>query len=91
MTHNVKWIDRGVWPTQKPDRKYPNGIDVDMSHGQNISCVVMLPYPAPRCGYYRVTCETCNLSVVLTVAGRRDDPRSVRLPCGGFGDKSRLQ
>lgn len=86
----IHWIDRHVEPKGRPDPKYPNGIDLDMAGGQRLSCLVALPYPAPRCGYWRVMCNTCHFAVVVTTAGRADDPRTVRLPCGGV-EKSRLQ
>jgi hypothetical protein len=48
-------------------------------------CFVKLPYPAVRVGMWRVACETCGVSVVVTAAGRPDDPRSVRIPCQKLG------
>jgi hypothetical protein len=46
------------------------------------SCFTFLrPYPTPRCGKFMVKCDVCGEMVIVTTAGRRDDPRSVRLPC----------
>lgn len=81
MTIDVKWIDRGREPTQPPNPKYPDGIDVDMSKGAGKTCQAALPYPAKRCGYWSVLCEKCGYTAIITTAGRRDDPKSVRLPC----------
>lgn len=90
MSHHIKWIDRGTEPKERADPKFPDGVDLDMSAGQRMTCIVRLPYPAPRCGFWRVQCQDCHFAVVVTTAGRKDDPRTVRLPCGGV-DKSRLQ
>jgi hypothetical protein len=40
-----------------------------------------LPYPAPRCGKYLINCETCGQTIMVTTAGRRDDPRTVKIAC----------
>jgi hypothetical protein len=80
MSHKVKWIDRGLEPKNKPDPAYPDGIDLDCSDGAD-SCLVKLPYPARRIGYYLILCERCGLSGMVTTAGRPDDPRSVKMKC----------
>jgi hypothetical protein len=77
----IEWVDRGVEPREKPDPNFPDGIDLNMAMGRSPSCKVTLPYPAPRCGYYYVECKTCGENVLLSTAGRRDDPRSVTLAC----------
>src|SRR5262245_7441784 len=79
----VEWIDAGREPTAKPDPRYPKGVDLDMSKGRGItgSCRTELPYPAPRCGQYVITCSICGLSAMVTTAGRADDPRSVKVAC----------
>lgn len=64
-----------------PNPLYPEGIAVDVSRGAKLTCLVPLPYPAPECGMYLVRCLICDNSVALTVAGRPDDPVSIRLPC----------
>lgn len=78
---DVKWIDRGREPTEKPNPDFPNGINVDLTSGEQKACLTTLPYPAKRCGYYFVHCKTCDYSAVITTAGRPDDPRTVKLPC----------
>jgi hypothetical protein len=78
---NIKWIDRGVEPRQQPDPRYPLGIDLDLSNGAAQACTATLPYPAPRIGYYVVECKRCGCNVLVTTAGRVDDPRSVKLAC----------
>lgn len=77
---NVKWIDSGFWPEITPTTNL-QGIDVDISRGASKTCETKLPYPAQRCGFYEVTCETCGLRVAVTTAGRADDPRSVKVAC----------
>jgi hypothetical protein len=81
MTISVKWIDRFREPKQPPNPKYPNGIDVDLAKAANKTCKAELPYPARRCGYFFVHCETCGYTALITTAGRPDDPKTVRLPC----------
>ena len=68
--------------TGAPNPKYPSGVDLDLSGG-NPGCCFNTPYPAPRCGAIHVKCETCGATVTYTVAGRVDDPRSVKLACCG--------
>lgn len=80
MDKTIEWIDGHREPSERPDPKYPQGIDVDISTGGKPSCQVPLPYPAKRCGHYVVACE-CGMRVVVTTAGRSDDPRSVRISC----------
>jgi hypothetical protein len=77
----VEWIDSGREPKCAPNPRYPEGIDVDFSDRAEKTCKVELPYPAKRCGFYRVVCQACGLEIVVTTAGRPDDPRSVMMPC----------
>jgi hypothetical protein len=81
MTFNVQWIDRGFEPRQKPDPKYPTGIDLDLSKGAAATCRAELPYPAKRVGFFQIRCDRCDQSAIVTTAGRPDDPRSVTLAC----------
>jgi hypothetical protein len=76
----VEFLDSGREPQVNFDRRWPWGKDIDSTQGQP-SCMVMLPWPAPRCGVYVIECETCGYRLAATVAGRVDDPRSVKLPC----------
>jgi hypothetical protein len=77
----AKWIDSGREPKCAPDPAFPDGKDVDASNGERLTCSIDLQHPTPRCGYYVVECDTCDFVVVVTTAGRPDDPRSVMLPC----------
>ena len=79
--HTVNWIDGGREARHPSNPAYPTGIDLDLSDGALASCMVRLPWPARRCGYYVITCPTCHLRVAITTAGRPDDPRSAMLPC----------
>lgn len=78
---DVEWFDSGRWPQVAPNPHFPDGVDVDLSHGLSATCETALPYPAKRCGFYRVTCTRCGRSAAITTAGRPDDPRSVKMPC----------
>ena len=80
MTFKFTFLDSGREPQCAPDPRYPNGIDLDMSNGAK-GCCYYTPYPAPRCGVMTAECETCGAKVGFTVAGRVDDPRSVKLAC----------
>ena len=78
----IEWYDAHREPQCEPNPNFPNGIDIDYVRSVDAkTCKVLLPYPAKRCGYYRVYCRTCGYSVLVTTAGRIDDPRSVVLPC----------
>jgi hypothetical protein len=78
----VEFIPSGRGKAQcPPDPDFPNGIAIHAPVGVPVSCKVELPYPAPECGMWKVTCTTCNFSILVTAAGRPDDPISVRLPC----------
>lgn len=78
--HYVEFLDSGRSPRCQPNPVYPEGCHVDLSGGSK-SCVVALPYPAPRCGAMVVRCRTCGASAAATVAGRQDDPRSMAIAC----------
>lgn len=77
----IEWVDSGREPQQRSDPRYPQGVNLDISAGRMPCCAVKLPYPAQRCGYFVVTCDFCGQRVMITTAGRKDDPRSVRLAC----------
>lgn len=82
MSFKVKWIDGKREPQCAPNPNHPSGADVDMRHdADEPSCLCDLPYPARRCGVYAVECSKCASRVVVTTAGRADDPRSVRVTC----------
>lgn len=80
----IEWIDTRREPRCASNPAYPNGIDIRLTTESAMlvpTCVRSLPYPAKRCGYYVVFCETCNQRVIVTTAGRPDDPRSLQLAC----------
>lgn len=77
----VEWVDRGREPQCPPNPAYPEGIDLDCSNHAEVTCKVNLPYPAKRCGYWVVACNVCLQRIIITTAGRPDDPRSVRMGC----------
>jgi hypothetical protein len=81
MPHKIDWIDSGRWPSQPPDPAFPDGCVLDVSRGCQQTCRVDLPYPAKRIGQYIIVCERCGTNAMVTTAGRRDDPRSIRLAC----------
>lgn len=64
-----------------PNPEYPNGMDLDLTFGATVACLVELPYPAECCGILFVECRKCGINAAITAAGRADDPRSARLPC----------
>lgn len=78
----VTWFDHKREPQCEPDPAYPDGRDLDLRANEGSrGCLAELPYPAKRCGVYLVACDKCGYSVVITTAGRPDDPRKVTLPC----------
>jgi hypothetical protein len=78
---SVAWVDRGFEPQNPPDPRFPDGVDLDLTKEDQRCCFAALPYPAKRCGYFVISCVECGLQAVVTTAGRRDDPRSVIVPC----------
>ena len=80
-SHKITWIDHNREPQCASNPLYPNGMAVDASNGAKLTCVVDLPYPAKRCGVYRIECTVCGFIAAITTAGRLDDPRSVKIPC----------
>jgi len=80
MKHKITFHASGRGKAQcPPDPDYPSGKIINV--GKTPNCVVKLPYPAPECGHFEVRCNTCSSSVVITAAGRPDDPISVTVPC----------
>ena len=81
MAFDVTWVDRKCDARCSPNPEWPAGIRLDMTrHGEG-GCLYVLPYPAPRCGLYLITCRECGVAAAVTAAGRADDPVSVKLPC----------
>lgn len=65
-----------------PDPRYPKGMHVDMRDDAAAeACSLALPYPAPECGHYSVTCSRCGWHGIVTAAGRADDPRTLSIGC----------
>lgn len=80
---SIEWVDAGREPQCDPDPAYPDGKRLQVARAGQKACRVNLPYPARRCGQYVVMCGQCGLAVVITTAGRPDDPKSASLPCKG--------
>ena len=79
---SVKFVPSGRGKARcEPNPKYPNGVHIELSKAGVPSCATDLPYPAPECGMWDVACQTCGNHMLITAAGRPDDPRSVRFPC----------
>jgi hypothetical protein len=77
---NIEYIDGGRPPRNAPDPKYPDGVHVD--HGDRPACRVELPYMTKNnIGKWLVTCTRCKCTMLITMASRPDDPRSVMMPC----------
>lgn len=77
---SIEFIPSGRGKAQcPPDPRYPHGITIPYNAPHK--CLVELPYPAPECGVWRVECLTCGYSMLITAAGRADDPISVEVPC----------
>jgi hypothetical protein len=81
-TFKVEWVDDGRESIAPANPHFPDGIEIDGRRNREApSCKTDLPYPAARCGHYVIECGKCGLRIVLTTAGRRDDPRSVQMNC----------
>jgi len=79
----VKFIPSGRGKAQcPPDPDYPNGVEVNLATPSDTSrCRFDLPYPAPETGMFEVHCDHCGLTILVTAAGRPDDPTSITVPC----------
>lgn len=77
----IEWHDAGREPKLPANPAYPEGIDLDLSSRLRDSCKTPLPYPAKRYGYYEIECLKCGSHIGVSTAGRRDDPRSVKIGC----------
>lgn len=80
MSLKAKWVDGKREPKCAPDPAFPSGKDMHAAFGSK-TCRVELPYPARRCGWYVVSCDKCGQSMILTTAGRADDPKSITIDC----------
>lgn len=78
----IEFVPSGRGKARCPaDPSYPNGKEIPPPPNARATCKVELPYPAPECGYFRVGCKICRNMVLITAAGRADDPVSVQMPC----------
>lgn len=84
---DIDWIDFEREPQCDPDPHFPNGKDIRLYESErkeyniNRTCIVSLPYPAKRCGVYQIYCTLCGSKIYVTTAGRKDDPKSIEIPC----------
>lgn len=74
------FLGAGRLAASPPDPAFPEGVDVDLSAGAK-SCAMALTHPTPQVGKWAINCESCGAVVVVTAAGRPDDPASVRIAC----------
>jgi hypothetical protein len=79
----LEWVDLHRTSEQPVDPTWPNGTPIDAALDAPVVCQVALPYPAPRCGFWKVTCRVCGFFICLGTTGRPDDPVSVKVPCPG--------
>jgi len=80
----IEWIDGGSPPIVKPDPAFPDGMHIDS--GVRPACRVELPYMThENIGSMLVSCNRCGTNMIITVASRPDDPRSVMLRCISMG------
>ena len=78
----VEFIDRGRPPRVAANPDIPNGQHIDS--GERPACRVELPYMTQtNVGYWYVECRKCKTNMLITMASRPDDPKSVMLPCHG--------
>lgn len=81
LKHDVKFFPSGRGKAQCPsDPNHPYGVYLNL-FDPRACCKVSLPYPAPECGAWVVTCNKCHVQIMVTAAGWPDDPVSVRIPC----------
>ena len=84
---NIEFVPNGQGKARcAPNPLYPEGIAIPMPPGCEAACLISLPYPAPECGMWEVTCATCGMCVLISAAGRPDDPISFYMPCESKGE-----
>jgi len=84
----VEWIDSGRTAKDKPNPAFPDGRHVGPVGTPMKHCVVPLRRALDkRIGCHRIVCDRCGQTVLVTAAGRPDDPISCTLICRG--DQSR--
>lgn len=78
----IEFVPSGRGKAQcAPDPRFPEGVHVDLKITGTPSCTAELPYQAPECGHFLVECRQCPFTLIVTAAGRADDPRSITMPC----------
>lgn len=86
----VEWWSAGADTTIKPDPRFPEGRDVDVSFQATLRCTIPLNHPAPGFGAWLVECHRCGARVACSAAGHADDPRSVKIACQGRQTQKKL-
>src|SRR5690348_5568396 len=77
----IWWMDEGRDAEDVGNPAFPKGVVLDTARKGEPACIVIVPYPAVRCGAYFITCRRYGLTAIATTSGRADDPRAVRVPC----------
>lgn len=86
MTLSVEFKPNGRGKAQCPaNENFPDGKTIVIPARGRPTCSVDLPYPAPECGAFIVTCKMCGRMIAVTAAGRADDPKKLVVPCNIFG------
>jgi len=67
--------------TEPPNPDFPNGISINLVKPGIPYCETEIPYPAPECGMYKITCKICDYTCAITSVGRPDDPIHLKFPC----------
>jgi hypothetical protein len=85
MSFTITWNGTGRQAQCPTNPNFPDGMDLTLIPptfymGQK-TCKAELPYPAAEIGKHLVHCNVCGLDVVVTAAGRPDDPKSVTVVC----------
>jgi hypothetical protein len=80
--HEVVFISakRGKAKCQ-PDPNFPNGMIAEARIPGLAHCYVKIPYPSPEIGWVHIRCKECDVTMLLTVAGRADDPVAAAVTC----------
>jgi len=78
---DVQWTGTGRKAQHPPDRRFPHGVEIRTNSPGRPYCVVFPPYPAKEIGTWTISCQKCGLVIVVTAAGRPDDPNTVYLGC----------
>ncbi len=78
---DIRFFGNGMTAQCPANPEFPYGIAIDLAEKNQKACTAKLPYPAPCIGRFMVKCGKCGRSILVSAAGRADDPTQVKIAC----------